>query len=249
MTYPPQDPNQQPYQPHPQQPGIYPPPGQPYPPQQPGMYPPPGYPPAPPPKKGMSTGNVLLIIAASFIGLCCVGGIISVAISGGKTSNSSRTTGDKQPVAAAPSAAAPQTKAPPAKKANAKVGQPVRDGKFEFVAQKVDCGKTQVGGQFFNKTAQGQFCLVTVSVKNISDKPQMFDGSDQKAAGAGGVKYTHDGVAETYANDNTQTFLNQINPGNQVTGVLVFDIPQGAALTSVELHDSMFSSGVTVDVN
>jgi hypothetical protein len=33
-----------------------------------------------------------------------------------------------------------------------------------------------------------------------------------------------------------------------VTGVLVFDIPKDGRITSLELHDSPFSGGVTVDV-
>jgi len=38
-----------------------------------------------------------------------------------------------------------------------------------------------------------------------------------------------------------------VNPGNTLTGKLVFDdIPAGAALTKIELHDSPFSGGVAV---
>jgi hypothetical protein len=200
----------------------------------------------------MGTGKLLLIIGASLVGLCCIGGAIA-AIAGGGSKTSTQSAVDNPPTAvtttgAAAAAAAP-TKATQPKPAHPKLGQPARDGKFEFVVQKVECGKKQVGDQYLNKTAQGQFCLVTVSVKSIGTKAQMFDGSSQKAAGAGGVKYTNDGVAEMYANQDTATFLNEINPGNQVTGVLVFDIPQDATIKSLELHDSMFSGGVTVDVS
>lgn len=62
------------------------------------------------------------------------------------------------------------------------------------------------------------------------------------------MKYENDGVAEMYANKDSQTFLETINPGNSVTGVLVFDIAKDGRITSVELHDSSFSGGVTVDV-
>src|SRR5262245_21771627 len=56
-------------------------------------------------------------------------------------------------------------------RADGKTGQPVRDGKFEFTVQSVKCGVSQVGEDPLTKTAQGQFCLVTISVKNIGDKP------------------------------------------------------------------------------
>jgi hypothetical protein len=37
-----------------------------------------------------------------------------------------------------------------------------------------------------------------------------------------------------------------INPGNAVAGVILFDLPRGAKPTKIELHDSVFSGGVTV---
>lgn len=47
---------------------------------------------------------------------------------------------------------------------------------------------------------------------------------------------------------NADTLLNDINPGNQVTGVVVFDIPKNVKLTRLELHDSPFSGGVPVSL-
>lgn len=243
MTHPPQqpDPNRWPPtpprgQPHPSPPRTYPVP--------PGLAPPPM-----PVNKKMSTSKILLIVAGGLVGLCCLGGIVTVAATAGKPSH---------PQAAANSAATPastspasQTTAPATRQAKptiAKLGQPVRDGKFEFVVSKVTCGRSRVGDAYLNKTAQGQFCLVNMSVRNIGKEAQIFDGSSQKAFGSGGVEYSNDSVAETYANENDDTFLNEINPGNRVTGVLVFDIPKGATIKRLELHDSAFSGGVNVDV-
>ena len=48
--------------------------------------------------------------------------------------------------------------------------------------------------------------------------------------------------------DGNDVFLNQINPGNTVKGVLVYDMPKGAVPASIELHDSMFSGGATVSL-
>ncbi|RSM44161.1 hypothetical protein DMB66_52525 [Actinoplanes sp. ATCC 53533] len=39
-----------------------------------------------------------------------------------------------------------------------------------------------------------------------------------------------------------------MNPGNTVKGKLVFDVPEGTKLTSLELHDSLFSDGVQVNL-
>lgn len=131
----------------------------------------------------------------------------------------------------------------------AKVGEAARDGKFEFTVQQVKCGVAEVGSKTLGKKAQGQFCLVTVHVKNIGTKPQTFDDSSQKAFGADKAQYSTDSTAGLYANEDTATFLNEINPGNEVTGVLVFDIPVKATLAKLELHDSPFSGGVTVSLS
>ncbi|MEV4656816.1 DUF4352 domain-containing protein [Micromonospora sp. NPDC049301] len=128
----------------------------------------------------------------------------------------------------------------------AKVGQPARDGKFEFTVKSSKCGVAKVGSDLLGEKAQGQFCLVTLNVKNIGKEAQMFDGSSQKAYAADGTEYSADSGAAIYANKNAETFLNDINPGNQVNGVVVFDIPKNVKLTKLELHDSMFSGGVTV---
>jgi hypothetical protein len=129
-----------------------------------------------------------------------------------------------------------------------KVGAPIRDGKFEFTVQTIKCGVSKVGDDMLNKTAQGQFCLVTLKVANIGKEAQTFDGSNQKAYGADGAQFSADDTAGIYANDNDDAFLNDINPGNSVTGTVVFDIPKTAKLAKLELHDSAFSGGVTVAV-
>ncbi|MEO3748077.1 DUF4352 domain-containing protein [Plantactinospora sp. B5E13] len=131
----------------------------------------------------------------------------------------------------------------------AKVGDPARDGKFEFTVQRVKCGVHKVGTDLLGTTAQGQFCLVTVKVKNIAKEPQSFSDSYQKAYAADGTEYTSDSEAAIYANKDAATLFNEINPGNGITGVLVFDIPEKAKLAKLELHDSMFSGGVTVQLS
>ncbi len=121
-----------------------------------------------------------------------------------------------------------------------------RDGKFEFTIEKVECGKDRVGDQYLNETAQGQFCFATIKVKNIAKEARTFDASNQRAFNAAGAEYQANGSASFYANENRETFLNDINPGNDVTGIVVFDIPSDQKLSKIELHDSAFSGGVTV---
>jgi hypothetical protein len=105
------------------------------------------------------------------------------------------------------------------------MNQPVRDGKFEFVVTKVESGQTKVGNDTFGKTPQGQFVFVHMTVKNIADQAQTFDGSSQKLFDAQGREFSADTGAAIYL-DQSQSFLNQINPGNSVNGIVIFDIPK-----------------------
>ena len=43
-----------------------------------------------------------------------------------------------------------------------------------------------------------------------------------------------------------QTLWDKVEPGQQVSGTMVFDIPLGLRAESLELHDSFASGGVTV---
>jgi len=123
---------------------------------------------------------------------------------------------------------------------------PVRDGKFEFVVQRVDCSRSTVGPEHLKRTATGKYCVVSLSIRNIADRPQLLVGSLQKAFDAGGTEFTDDEAAGLFANRNTQTFLRKVDPGHQVSGKIVFDVPKGTRLTAMELHDSYFSNGVRV---
>jgi hypothetical protein len=155
--------------------------------------------------------------------------------------------GSKSPATTAnKSSSNSQTKTPTL----AKIGQPADDGKFEFTIASVTCGKPSVSDStgYISKTAQGQYCLMTVSVKNIGDKQQLFSESDQKLLNATSQQYSPDTTATLYNENNTDAFLSEINPGNTVTGVLVYDIPKDQTPVTAELHDSSLSNGVKVNL-
>ncbi|AGL13670.1 DUF4352 domain-containing protein [Actinoplanes sp. N902-109] len=132
---------------------------------------------------------------------------------------------------------------------NAAVGamnKPATDGKFEFTVTRMACGVDHVGSETFGTKAQGEFCLIITKVKNVGKSVESFDDSSQKAYTADGVEYSADGAAGMDANDDGQTFLEDINPGNQVTATLVFDVPKHTKLASVVLHESSYTAGVKV---
>ncbi|MFT3901184.1 MAG: DUF4352 domain-containing protein [Gordonia sp. (in: high G+C Gram-positive bacteria)] len=129
----------------------------------------------------------------------------------------------------------------------AKMNQAVRDGKFEFVVTGVESGLASVGDNpYLTEKAQGAFTVVTVSVKNIDKKSQGFTPSSQKLIDNSDRTHESDAMAAIALGGAEIPIWDKINPGNKVTVKLVFDIPKGAVPTTLELHDSMFSSGVKV---
>jgi len=127
-------------------------------------------------------------------------------------------------------------------KVTASVGQTVRDGKLAFTVTGVKQA-SHVGSDVIGDDAQGVFWLVSVKVENIGHKPQVLLSSAQHAY-AGGSRYDTSG-SELYLAD-ANTFFQPINPGNVVNGTLLFDVPRGTRLDTIELHDSLLSGGVRV---
>ncbi|MFE0751532.1 DUF4352 domain-containing protein [Gordonia sp. NPDC058843] len=242
---------------HPGQPGQQPqygapPPGQPY-----GQTPPPGaaqygqapygappqpYPPqpypAPPARKKKKWPWVLGALVVLLI-------IILAATSGGGSEDTD-TTADS-----GASTATEQGEPAGADSEDAVPGlnTPVRDGKFEFVVTGVEPGLTSVGDNpYLTEEAQGQFVVVTMSVKNTSDQPQSFSPTGQKLFDAEDRSFEPDTTAQIALGGSDIPVWDNINPGNAVTVKLVYDMPAGATPASIELHDSMFSGGVTVNL-
>ncbi|OAT70909.1 MULTISPECIES: DUF4352 domain-containing protein [Mycobacteroides] len=192
-------------------------------------------PPAPAPKKGRKWpwivgGVVVLLFIAGLVG--------------GKKE-------DDKPASATPAASAPRSGgsgATQAEKAAPGVGSEVRDGKFAFVVDKIDVGKSVVGrddNQFMQKKAQGEWAVLSMTVTNISDKPQTFFAENQKLI-AGGKTFSADSTASMYLVDDA--LMTEINPGNKIDVKVAFDVPVGTEPDQVKLHDSAFSGGVTINL-
>ncbi|WLP91688.1 DUF4352 domain-containing protein [Gordonia sp. NB41Y] len=124
---------------------------------------------------------------------------------------------------------------------------PVRDGKFEFVVTGVEKGLSSVGDNpYLTEKAQGQFVIVTMTVKNISDKAYSFSPTDQKLFDAQGRSFEPSTSAQIALGDSDIPVWDNINPGNTVTAKVVYDMPADAQPASIELHDSLFSGGAKV---
>jgi Domain of unknown function (DUF4352) len=208
-----------------------------------GWQPPPGGPYQQPPRKrrrrglwitlGTAGGLIVLIIVAGALG---GGNKSSPGTGAGATTNPS-------PANSQASQAAATTAVPG-------IGDKVRDGKFQFVVLRVSHRKSVGDTQFgLGETAQGVFTVISLKVTNIGSEPQTLDDSAQYVYDASGRKFSADSAADidlSGANGQGSTWLNDINPGNTVTGKIAFDMPVGDKAVKIDLHDSIFSNGVTV---
>jgi len=94
---------------------------------------------------------------------------------------------------------------------------------------------------------KGEFCVATVAVENAGDEAQTLDSSSQYAY-VGGKEYSADSGVSHSTKQAQSFFLEEIDPGNSVEGIVAFDVPEGAKPGRLELHDSPFSGGIDVRV-
>ncbi|MFD7846595.1 DUF4352 domain-containing protein [Nocardia sp. NPDC059764] len=126
------------------------------------------------------------------------------------------------------------------------VGTTVRDGKFSFAVTRVDPPITTVGtSEILKRDAQGEFVLVYVDITNVGNQKQSFFGDNQKLIDEHGKEFSNDSGAALNVNKD---LLSEINPGNKLSAVLVFDVPKGTVPAAIEFHDSILSGGARVAV-
>ena len=126
---------------------------------------------------------------------------------------------------------------------SASLGDAVSDGEFTFVITQFECGKRSIGGGFLGERAQGEFCVAEMTVTNTGDEPATL-GSGNQMLFIGDAEYE----ATTILSGDDSIFLDDINPGNKISGFVAWDIPRGGRPDRLELHDSAFSGGASVDV-
>src|SRR5699024_6614885 len=108
-------------------------------------------------------------------------------------------------------------------------------------------GVDTIGGEYLQQTAQGQYVLVHLDVTNIGSSAQTLFDSAQALIDTEGREHSADSSAGIYLEDN-EMWISDVNPGNTLSGTLVFDIPTDAVPDRVVLHDSLFSGGVEVSL-
>jgi eukaryotic-like serine/threonine-protein kinase len=125
------------------------------------------------------------------------------------------------------------------------LGDPVRDGQFEFVVRSVACGARSVGQGLAAKRALAQFCLVELRVENTGTEGRTFGGGGQYLFDNAGKRHDPD-LDATVRHGDGRLLSTHLNPGQRLEGTLVYDVPDPVDLARVEFHDGPFSGGASV---
>jgi hypothetical protein len=124
----------------------------------------------------------------------------------------------------------------------APLGTPVHDGELEFVVSDV----STPGDVRSAPRPRGQWIIATMTVRNLDDEPQEFVANNQKLIDSTGHTYAADTAAAVAINRTSMVIA--MHPGTDIAMKVPFDVPAGALPTAIELHDSVFSSGVRVQL-
>lgn len=198
-------------------------------------------------QKAMRPWHKKLLVLTAAGGVVVVGMIVATSGGSDDAAPAGATTGAAEADSRGNDTDGAATEAEPTALDAAGIGDAVRDGQFEFVVEGVEKGLTNVGGEF-GENAQGEFTLVTMTVTNTGDEPQLFVDSEQSGTdsqGPGGLAGHDRGHLR---NEGTEGFLAEINPGNSITVKVVYDLPAGETPTGLMLHDSIFSGGAAVEL-
>ena len=136
-----------------------------------------------------------------------------------------QTTTETETTAASSEPAAPVAEEPAPVEPSFTIGQVVNVGDVEYTVNSLSTATT-LGSEYFNQTANGVYLVVEVRVKNNGQKAMMID-TNLFSLVDGEIVYDSDGTASMYANtDESGFFLENLNPGLEKTGKVVFDVPQ-----------------------
>lgn len=124
-------------------------------------------------------------------------------------------------------------------------GRAAADGKFEFTATKLLRGPTlaRLGKVNSLQTPDGEYIVVRLAVRNISDQAKLYSAHAQKLS-AGEREFADDGLAEVALFNNKPS--GDIAPGGTLETTVIFDVPVGTVLNSLLVHDSLNSTGAAI---
>lgn len=174
--------------------------------------------------KILGGGCILLVLF-----IIVIAGCSAIFMSGGGDDASSS---PSVPVAEAEAKAPAEDEADPVEEEDAVV-----EPEVSIVADGLE-RTTTIGSDGWEEEAQGEYVVVTVTVTNNSGEEISISGDDFSLIGADGTEY---GVSSDLPiTDDTPLIYETVNPGNSVTGYILFDVPEGTEIGSMQ-YEALFS--------
>lgn len=100
-----------------------------------------------------------------------------------------------------------------------------------------------IGMSGMEDTAQGEYVVVYITATNESGEPVTIDGDGFTLIGVDGTQY---GVSSDWPiTDDPQIIYEDVNPGNSVSGYILFDVPEGTELASMQYEEFLSLDGPT----
>lgn len=130
----------------------------------------------------------------------------------------------------------------------ASLGEPVAVGDWEITVSSVGERTAQVGDEFLSTDAQGEFLPVEVSLTNNGSSAESFFASDFVVIDAEGREFSYSSDASLYSGEAGLSILDEVNPGNTLSGYLYFDVAETADIQKVHIDDGWFSDPVEVNL-
>ena len=185
-----------------------------------------------------------------------VGGVFALVAAGGGAYVLAR--GGDEPTGSRAIVAASATDAGPASEPVAAevvvptampAGRKAHEGTLSVSVTKTECGVTSVGPPDLPLPAEGEFCLVSLTVQNTGKEERLLDPGAQRAVDLLGRSHKVAEQAAVFVNDQDPSLLDEIPPGTIRQGVVPFDVPKGARLAAFMLHQAPWSTGVRVPLS
>src|SRR5262249_31819635 len=126
------------------------------------------------------------------------------------------------------------------------VGQEVLDESFAFTVTSFECGTAQI-----SRTPQGKFCFLAITVRNTGRNPLTFQARAQMLQDNQQRTFGPDVAAtgEHPANAGRDVLSPVINPGNELRGTLVYDVPAQVTLVAATLRAGPTGPGAYVKLS
>lgn len=131
------------------------------------------------------------------------------------------------------------------------VGATTRVKSFEATVRGVDCTKQAITqkpddpatswNDSITEKAEGKFCVVSFSVKNVGEKTDSYPTTSLEATNPTERVLNRSIIAEEYANKGDRGLDEPIDPGKTVDQLLVYDVPADTTLAYLKISDDLFA--------